>query len=52
MLTAYNAEQRAPVKLFIESGEMGVLFAGLGLFLFGHVLMVTVLMDRENKEII
>ena len=52
MLTAYNAENRAPVRLFIESGEMGVLCAGLGLFLFAHVLKVTVLMDRENKEII
>ena len=51
-LTAFNSAERIPIRLWIESGEMGVLFDGLGVFLLAYLLKVTVLMADENREII
>ena len=52
VLTAYNSGERAPIRFHFESGEIGVLLTGLGLFLLGWVLRVTVIMRRENQEIV
>jgi len=52
IVTSYNAEYKEPIRLHLESGEVGVLLVGLGLFLLARVLMVAVLKDRENKAFV
>lgn len=52
MLTAYNAENIRPIRLHLESGEIGVFLSGAGVYLLGHVVKVTALMARENKEFV
>ena len=52
-LTSWNVEKaRLPVRVHLESGEMGVLLCGLGLFLLARVLDVAVLKRTENEAII
>lgn len=52
VLTLFNSDKRLPVRFHFDSGEIGVLLVGLGLFLLGHVLHVTVILNRENKEFV
>lgn len=52
MLTAFNAENVRPIRFLFDSGEIGLGIAGLGVFLLARVLHVTVLLDRENQEMI
>lgn len=52
MLTRFNAEHVAPIKFQFDSGEMGVLLAGLGVFMLGWVFRVAMFKDKENREII
>lgn len=53
MITGWNTElPNRPIHVHLESGEMGVLLCGLGLFLFGYVMEVAVLKKRENEGII
>ncbi len=51
-ILSFNPDHAIPFKLRYDSGEMGVAFAGLGLFLLGRVLRLVMLLDHENKEII
>lgn len=52
-ITRFNTEQpQYPVKVHLESGEMGVLLCGLGLFLLGYVLDIAVLKLHENEEMV
>ncbi len=52
LLTLYNTDKHLPIRFFFDSGEIGVLLVGLGLFLLGRVLHVTVVLSRENKEFV
>jgi len=52
LLTLYNADKHWPIRFHFDSGEIGVLLVGLGLFLLGRVLHLTVLLNRENKEFV
>ncbi len=52
ILTTYGAEKVAPLRIVPDSGESGILLTGLGLFLLARVLHVTVIMNRESKEIV
>lgn len=52
VLTFFNKEEFRPIRLYFDSGEIGVLLVGLGLFLLGRVLHVTVILNRENKEFV
>lgn len=52
-LTSWNTElPKRSIHIHLESGEMGVLLCGLGLFLLGYVLDIAVLKQRENEEMI
>lgn len=52
-VTSWNTvQEQLPIRLHLESGEMGVLFTGLGVFLLALVLDVAVLKKRENEEIV
>jgi len=52
-VTSWNTElPNRPIHFHFESGEMGVLLCGLGLFLFGYVMDIAVLKKRENEEMI
>lgn len=52
-VTSWNTTQeKFPIRIHLESGEMGVLLCGLGLFLLAYVLDIAVLKKRENEEIV
>ena len=52
-LTSWNTElPRRAIQFHFESGEMGVLLCGLGLFLLGHVLEIAAFKQNENEDII
>jgi len=52
-ITSWNTElEKQPIHLRLESGEMGVLLCGLGLFLLGYVMDIAVLKKRENEGMI
>lgn len=50
-LTQFNPE-RAEIHFRIDSGEMGVLLIGIGVFLLAWVLQVAHLLDHENKGMV
>lgn len=52
ILTRYNTDHVRGIRFYFDSGEIGVLLVGLGVFLLGRVLMVTVILDRENREFV
>lgn len=52
MLTRFNTDNQFPVQLRIESGEMGVLLAGIGVFMLGWVIRIALDLDGENREIV
>lgn len=52
LLTLYSPNQATPIMFRYDSGEIGVLLAGLGLFLAGQVLRLGLAIDTENKEFV
>ena len=51
-LTQFNNDEKFPIHFRFDSGEMGVILTGIGLFLLGWVIRLAVLKRTENSEII
>jgi hypothetical protein len=51
-LTRFNSDEKFSIQFRFESGEMGVLLTGIGLFLLGWVIRLALLKRTENSEII
>ena len=52
LLTRFNSDENFPISFRLESGEMGVLLTGIGLFLLAWVTRLALLKRVENSEMI
>ncbi len=52
LLTLYNSDRKLPIRVVYDNGEIGVFLVGLGLFLLGWVVKISVIQNRENKAFV
>lgn len=52
LLTRFNSDENFPIRFRLESGEMGVLLTGIGLFLLAWVTRLALMKRTENSEMI